>query len=69
MIVAAAVAGLAVLVALGLAVKVLSLPCWGVERHTISTRDFPNVAPDLTPKIGAGSAVAPPSPGGEEKAA
>lgn len=48
-----AVAVLVVLVALGLAVKVMSLPCWGVERYTISVRDFPNVAPEFDPPVTA----------------
>jgi hypothetical protein len=68
-----AMVALCVVVALGLAVKVLEMPRWGVERYTISTRDFPNVAAELTPKIDTKitperSALATPPPPAAEAA-
>ena len=32
-----------------LALDILDVWGWGTETHTISTRDLPNTAPDLTP--------------------
>jgi hypothetical protein len=61
----AAVVVLCVLVAFGAAVKVLEfLGRRPVERHTISVRDFPNIAPPMIDTIGA----AAPSPAVDRQA-
>jgi hypothetical protein len=63
-----AVVALCVVVALGLVVKVLEMPRPGGGRYTISTRDFPNVAPELATKITperSAPATPPPSPAAE----
>ncbi len=49
---------LCVLVALGLIVLVLDALPWGTESYTLSTRELPNIAPEMA-ETSAGNWVAP----------